>query len=167
MIGNRVLMTTMQTPPSPAACRYWRFRTVLPGSNAGIAISELKLFYDGAAQSLVGKTLTNLGSAFFSPYLIGKMADGVTDPPNAVSIAYVSSGAMDVMVDLGADKLVTAFLFAPQGNSATIPTNTFTNLKLYRSQDAVNWALTADYTGISTGYPAWSPGTYRSFSTGL
>ena len=135
-------------------------------------MSELKLNYDATSNSLVGKTITNLGSSFSPTYPLSELNDGVAETVNGVSIAYMENnpGTFDIKIDLGdgITKNVTAFEIAPQGNVDSISYHNPLNLTFYYSSDGTSWtAAPTSYSGISSGYPNWNPGTYRSFSTGL
>ena len=153
--------------------RYWRLLATAPGSDAaGISMSELKLNYDATSNSLVGKTITNLGSSFSPTYPLSELNDGVAETVNGVSIAYMENnpGTFDIKIDLGAGvtENVTAFEIAPQGTVDSISYHNPLNLTFYYSSDGTSWtAAPTSYSGISSGYPNWNPGTYRSFSTGL
>lgn len=149
--------------------RYYRFRSTLPGSSAaGISVSEWKLTIGGSPTTLVGKTITNIGDSFDASYPMSNVNDGTAETSNASNIGYVPSGtAWDIYVDLVSPAVVTAFLLAPQGNVNTISYNNPVNLTLYGSNDAASWSTLATFSSITSDYPNWNPGTYRSFATGL
>ena len=133
-------------------------------------MSELKLNYRGTSNSLVGQTITNLGSSFSPSYPLSKLNDGVAETVNGSSIAYMdsSTGTFDIKINLGSARKVTAFEIAPQGNVDVISYHNPLNLTFYYSSNGTTWtAAPTSYTGITSGYPNWNPGTYRSFSTGL
>jgi hypothetical protein len=144
--------------------RYWRL--IASGSSGGYnALSEWRVTTsDASISSLAGKTVTNLGAAFDGAYVMANLTDGVAETSNAANLAaVVAPSAMDVYVDLGAAKVVTAYGLAPQGGGAYTANNP-TSVTVQASNDATNWTTVATFTGITVGYPNWSPGVYRTFS---
>ncbi len=148
--------------------RYWRLQNTTYGNaGAGVAISEWEITTsDNSITSLSGKTLTNLGGAFSGTFPMSNINDGTVEISNAVNIAFVGSGSgyMDLYVDLGAKKNVTAYKIAPQGFQDSAVYNTPTEFQVKASNDASTWETIATFTSISTSYPNWNAGTYRTFS---
>lgn len=143
--------------------RYWRLQDT---TDANVSISEWRITTaDASITSLMGKTITNLGGAFFEPtYGITFLNDGTAEVVNGTNIANNTSGNLDVYVDLGSAKQVIAYQLAPQGSAPSYIYNTPSNFVVKASNDASTWTTVATFTGITGGYPAWSPGTYRTFS---
>ena len=155
-------------PAPPGAYRYWRFQnTTFGSSSAGVSVSEWEITTsDASITSLVGKTITNLGGAFNGSFPITNINDGIVETSNAANIGYVANGSgyFDVYVDLGLAKEVTSYKIAPQGDQNSVVYNTPTAFNVLASNDASSWTTIATFSSISTGYPNWNAGSYRSFS---
>lgn len=116
--------------------------------------------------SLQGRTITNLGGAFSGAYPISNINDNIAEEGNANNIGFVGSGSglFDVYVDLGTASIITSYLIAPQGTRGSAVYNTPKDFIVKASNDASTWTTIATFTSISTTYPDWDAGTYRSFS---
>lgn len=119
----------------------------------------------GNVVSLVGKTITNLGGAFSGSYPITNINNGRLEISNATDIGYVQApGLFDVYVDLGSPTIITSYLIAPQGTPDTAVFNTPTSFIVKASNDGSTWTTVSTFTSITTEYPNWNTGTYRTFS---
>jgi hypothetical protein len=160
--------TNTSNVAAESSYRYWRLENTTYGSgSAGVAISEWQITTsDSSIASLSGKTITNLGGAFSGAYPMSNINDGIVETSNANNIGFVpnTSGYMDLYVDLGLAKTVTAYRIAPQGVQDTAVYNTPTEFQVKASNDASTWETIATFTSISTSYPNWNAGTYRTFS---
>jgi len=148
---------------NPELKRYWRIQSTT-NLDVGYSISELEFFYNGSWQSLVGKTLINIGSIENPTFPITKVNDGVFDPPNATSIFNVQdpgSATMDFIVDLGVDTDVTKVGIYPQAVDATSIFNRLDNLFVYSGYPG-NWTLENSFTSIGTGWSGFG-GFRREF----
>ena len=144
------------------AYRYWRLQVTAPTTN--VSISEWRITEQSLAiSSLAGKAITVL-TGDFTTHPITAINDGVTETANATNIANAGAAVFDIYVDLGAAYAVTAFKLAPQGTAGASTFNEPTAFKAYGSADASAWDLRATFTGISTGFPNWNAGTFRTFS---
>jgi hypothetical protein len=154
--------------PPVSDYRYWRFQNTTFGSESGgVSVSEWQVTTsDASITSLVGKSITNLGGAFSASFPVTNINDGTVETANANNIGYVptADGYFDVYVDLGSAKEVTSYKIAPQGTQDTNVFNTPTAFTVLASNDASSWTTIATFSSITTGYPAWNPGTYRTFS---
>jgi len=149
------------------AYRYWRFKTTGGGAdNQGNSVSEMKLYYNGSWNSLVGKTLTNIGGVFHGAYPLSNMNDGIAEVANATSLSHVpvANGDMDIYIDLNSAITVSGIQIAPQGVQNTITYNTPLEFTVYASSDASTWTQKFSVNAISAGYPNWNAGSYRSWT---
>lgn len=158
---------------------YWR----IVGSNGlganGCACSEMRLWWGGAQQSLVGLTFTALGAFANASYPLSKVNDGVIEVVNGTNIALCTSATWDASVTLAAPQAVTGVDWAPQGTQNSQFYDTPTTLTLYSGTSPTGpWTQAQTWTGYTVGtgggsfgangqpgVPAanWNPGSFRHF----
>jgi hypothetical protein len=147
------------------------FEAFTSGTNTALASSvsldELKLKYDGSAQSLVGLPVTG-----FSPssgnFGTGVLNDGVLHTNNSGFWNVPASWQPQITVDLGSAKVVTDILMAPQGSDPDQVYNVPKKFEVFGSNDGVTFTSikAIDQTSITVGAGAgeWKAGQYTSFS---
>ena len=123
--------------------------------NNGIAL--------GSGTSLVGKTITNLGSSFDGSYPLSNINDGVVETSNAQNIAY-TSGTFDIYVDMGSAVILNAYLLAPQGDQGGSTYNNPTGFTVSGSNNASSWTTIQTFSSI-TGFAAGSFKTFEFTNT--
>jgi len=111
--------------------------------------------------SLQNLPITVISGNFVEPYVIGFINDGLAPSDNS-NFSY-SNTTFDVYVTFPTAVALTAYQLAPQGVTNN-PYNTPLNFSVLASNDASSWTTVATFTSITTGFPAWNPGTYRTFS---
>lgn len=143
-----------------------------PGTD-GVGISEIGFYYDGAMNYLTGITVENLGS-YLQNYssratAIESLVDGVIMTATN-ELAY----GTDVIIGftLAEPKKVTAVGLGPQGYTGYGTLNPAKSLKIFYSEDYINWIQTPTwYDNITYSPPpdetVWPPGQFRAFPTGL
>ena len=123
--------------------------------NNGIAL--------GSGTSLVGKTITNLGSSFDGSYPLSNINDGVVETSNAQNIAY-TSGTFDIYVDMGSAVILNAYFLAPQGDQGGSTYNNPTGFTVSGSNNASSWTTIQTFSSI-TGFAAGSFKTFEFTNT--
>jgi len=114
----------------------------------------------------VGKTLTNVGGAFAGGFPMSNMNDGIAEVNNATSLSHVpiGNGDMDIYIDLNSAISVSGIQIAPQGVQNNITYNTPLEFTVYASSDASTWIQKFTVNAISSGFPNWNAGSYRTWT---
>lgn len=158
-----------QVDMSPAPSTGYRYYKIAAqnsfSSNSGTAptnafsITEFQLKWGGIAQSMVGYTCTQLCPTIFG-YPFSAINDGSTvqhwgEPASTTSYVDMFS------VDLGTVRDVTAILFAPRYDGATMY-NIPNQFKVYGSNDNSSWTLLYSHDDPAS-YSNWSPNVFTEF----
>lgn len=164
----------------PAAAQFWRVVGQNASGASGLACSELRLGWGGSQHSLVGLTMTAIGTFTNGTFPLSKANDGTLETSNGTNLALGTSPtpSWDACVDLGSAQSVTDVYWAPQGNINVTFANTPTTLTLYSGPSTSGpWTQVATWTGYNSGdsggngtpgVPSanWNPGTFRQFNIG-
>ena len=129
-----------------------------PAAGNIVAISELKIRWDGSSRFLTGlPVIVQQGSTSYGPLSV--MTDGIAETSNSLNI-IVSSMPFSFYVDLGTIRPVTGIDIAAQaGGYYNLPGN----FQVFGSNDAVYWQLLATENASSnagTGIGQWPVNGY-------
>ena len=166
MLARRLAKAAVNSQMHTEAHRFWKVATVR--STAESTLKEIKFTIDGVDTALTNFTKYDLSTGSWSYPAHGSfdcLFDGIVLSNNA-SYYNRTNGNIIVAVDLGEPKCVTEVLLAPQSSSLTNVYNPTKEVRIYYSDDNVNWTQTpVEHIGLALA--DWRGALYKRFVTGL
>ena len=149
-----------------AGHRYIQLAVTAVGGGATLGISELKAYWGGSWQFLTSATVTQTVGGTNGSYPLSRINDGTAETTNATNLWNANSATATIVIDLGSAQDVTGLGIAPQGVANSNAYDTPTNFTISVGDSGTSGPWTTVYTGssVTSGYPAWNPGTYRAFT---
>jgi hypothetical protein len=171
------VLYTIPAAPAATAYRYYKlqllesFAGAASGSTAigtSVSMSELKLKFDGAVQSLSALPVTGY-SPSLGAFSDGAIHDDLVGTANDKFMNWSVDFIPDFTVDLGSAKVVTDVLIAPQGDlGAGQVYNIPKKFIMFGSNDGTNFTVVKVINQSSWAYGQaagqWYPGQFTSFS---